>query len=186
MTAISVCTDMTEGIINRFRTMAISRVSVLTGQVLATLINTSVSAVLVVAAALAFGFRPSATPLEWLGAAGLFVVLTVALTWVGVSCGLFAKTPAGANTLSLLLVVLPFVSNAFVPTASIPAGVRWFAEYQPFTSVIETLRGLLIGTGIGWGGVWAVCWCVGIAVAGYLCSGILYERGPAREAAAGA
>ena len=148
-TAINVCIDMNEGIIARFRTMAITRTSVLTGQVLGSLTRTLISGVLVVAVALGLGFRPTATPLEWLAAAGVFAMLTLALTWLTIAFGLQAKTPAGANSLSLIPQFLPFISSAFVPTASMPAGVRWFAENQPFTSVINTLRGLLTGTPIG-------------------------------------
>jgi len=114
-TAVGICTDMKEGIIARFRTMAITRASVLTGQVLGAFIRTLISGVLVVAVALALGFRPTATPVEWLAAAGMFAGLTLALTWLAVAFGLFAKTPEGANSLSLIMLVLPFVSSAFVP-----------------------------------------------------------------------
>jgi ABC-2 type transport system permease protein len=178
VTAVSVCTDMSEGIINRFRTMAVSRLSVLTGQVLGSLIRTLLSAVLVVAIALALGFRSHASPVAWLPTIGVFVLATLALTWLAVAFGLYAKTPAGANSLALLLVVLPFVSSAFVPTASMPPGVRWFAQYQPFTAVIQTLRGLLTGSGIGWYGTGAVAWSAAIALAGYLWARYLYDRGP--------
>jgi ABC-2 type transport system permease protein len=180
MTAVSVSTDMTEGIITRFRTMAIARTSVLTGQVLGGLIRALISGVLVVAVAAALGFRPTATPVEWIAAAGVFAFITFALTWVTVSFGLLAKTPAGANSLSLIIVVLPFISSAFVPTASMPAGVRWFAQHQPFTPVIETLRGLLLGTPIGSTGVIAVAWCAGLTLAGFLWARVLFNRGPAQ------
>jgi ABC-2 type transport system permease protein len=181
VTAVSVCTDMGEGIINRFRTMAVSRLSVLTGQVLGSLVRTLVSAVFVVAIAVALGFRSPASPTAWLATIGVFVLVTLALTWLAVAFGLYAKTPAGANSLALLLVVLPFVSSAFVPTASMPSGIRWFAEYQPFTPVIQTLRGLLTGSGIGWEGLGAVTWCAAIAVAGYMWARRLYDQGPARS-----
>ena len=126
-TAVNVSTDMTEGIIARFRTMAITRTSVLTGQVIGSGIRTLISGALVVAVAFGLGFRPTATPLGWVAVVGLFALLTVALTWLTVAFGLVAKTPAGANSMSLLIVVLPFVSSAFVPAGSMPAGVRWFA-----------------------------------------------------------
>jgi ABC-2 type transport system permease protein len=178
-TAVNVCTDMSEGIIARFRTMAIARTSVLTGQVLGSLIRTLISGALVVAAALALGFRPTATPVEWIAATGMFALITLALTWLTVAFGLLAKTPAGANSLSLILVVLPFVSSAFVPTGSMPAGVRWFAQNQPFTPVIETLRGLLTGTPIGDSALLAIAWSAGIAVLGYSWARALYARSPA-------
>jgi len=175
-TAINVCIDMNEGIIARFRTMAITRTSVLTGQVLSSLIRTLFSGALVVAVALGLGFRPTATPLEWLAAAGVFAVLTLALTWLTIAFGLQAKTPAGANSLSLIPQFLPFISSAFVPTASMPIGVRWFAEYQPFTPIINTLRGLLTGTPIGNDAIVAVAWCVALAAVGYVWSRARYDR----------
>ena len=176
MTAVSVSTDMTEGIIARFRTMAIARTSVLTGQVLGGVIRALASGVLLIAMAVGLGFRPTATPAEWVAAAAVFAMITFALAWLTVAFGLLAKTPAGANSLSLIVIVLPFVSSAFVPTASMPAGVRWFAEHQPFTPVIETLRGLLLGTPIGSNGVSAVAWCAGIALVGYLWARSLFHR----------
>jgi len=179
-TAISACTDMGEGVIARFRTMAISRTSVLTGQVLGGLIRTSISAVLVIGVAIGLGFRPSATPIEWLAAAGLFVLLTLALSWLCVGFGMIAKTPAGANSWSLIPQFLPFVSSAFVPTASMPAGVRWFAQNEPFTPIINTLRGLLTGTPIGHSAVIAVAWCAGLAAFGYLIARGRYNHNPAR------
>jgi ABC-2 type transport system permease protein len=179
-TAVNICTDKTEGIIARFRTMAITRASVLTGQVLGSLIRSLMSVALVVAVAVGLGFRPSATPLEWVGAAGVFTMLTLALTWLGVAFGLQASTPAGANSLALILVVLPFVSSAFVPTGSMPAGVRWFAHNQPFTPIIETLRGLLTGTPIGHSAALAAAWCAGLAAIGYLWARSRYDRNPTR------
>lgn len=177
-TALNVSTDMTEGIISRFRTMAISRTSVLTGQVLGSLLRTMISGALVLAVAVGLGFRPTATAGDWVGATAVFALLTIAVTWLTVAFGLFAKTLAGANTLSLIVVFLPFVSSAYVPTDSMPAGVRWFAEYQPFTPIIQTLRGLLTGTPIGHDAVLSVVWCVAIAAAGYLWARGRYDRRP--------
>lgn len=179
-TAVNTSTDMTEGIITRFRTMAIARTSVLTGQVLGSLIRTLISGALVVAIAIALGFRPTATPVEWIAATGMFALVTLALTWLTVSFGLLARTPAGANSLSLILVVLPFISSAFVPTDSMPAGVRWFAQNQPFTPVIETLRGLLTGTPLGSSAWLALAWSAGISVLGYAWARTLYARSPVR------
>jgi ABC-2 type transport system permease protein len=179
-TAINVCTDVGEGIIARFRTMDISRASVLTGQVLGSLARTLISGALVVAVAVGLGFRPTATPLAWLSAAGMFALLTLALAWLTIAFGLLAKTPAGANSLSLIPEFLPFISSAFVPVATMPAGARWFAEHQPFTPVIETLRGLLTGTPIGSSAPVAIAWCAVIAAAGYLWARAQYSRGSAR------
>lgn len=178
-TAVMVSTDMTEGIVARFRTMPIARGSVLTGQVLGSAVRTMVSATLVVGVAVLLGFRPTATPVEWLAVIAVFAMLTLAVTWLTTSFGLLAKTPAGANSLALIVVVLPFVSSAFVPTESMPSGARWFAENQPFTPVIETIRGLLTGTAIGSSAVLAVAWCAAITAVGYLWALSLYDRNPA-------
>ena len=178
-TALSVCTDMSEGIMARFRTMAISRTSVLTGQVLGSLLHALISVALVIAIAVGLGFRPTATPMEWVAATGVFVMLALALIWLAVAFGLVATTPAGANSLALILVMLPFISSAFVPTSSMPAGVRWFADNQPFTPIIETLRGLLTGTAIGNSAILATVWCAGLAALGYLWARARYNHNPA-------
>jgi ABC-2 type transport system permease protein len=175
-TALNVCMDMTEGIVARFRTMAISRTSVLTGQVLGSLVRTLASGALVLGVAVALGFRTTASPADWAAASGLFALLTLAVTWLAVAFGLLARTPAGANSLALILVVLPFVSSAYVPTGSMPAGVRWFAESQPFTPIIQTLRGLLTGTPSGHDAVLAVAWCVALAALGQLVARARFER----------
>jgi ABC-2 type transport system permease protein len=175
-TAVSVCTDAAEGIIDRFKTMAISPASVLTGQVAGSVIRTMISGILVVGVALLLGFRPSAGPGAWIVAAGVFALLALALTWLAVAFGLAAQTPAGANSLALVPAVLPFVSSAFIPTSAMTGGVRWFAENEPYTPIINTLRGLLTGGEIGGRAVIAVAWCAGIALAGYLSSRALYNR----------
>lgn len=151
-----------------------------TGQVLGSLIRALISVALVVSVAVGLGFRPTATPVEWIAAVGVLAMLTLSLTWLAVAFGLLAKTPAGANSLSLILVVLPFVSSAFVPTGTMPAGVRWFAHNQPFTPIIETLRGLLTGTPIGHSAVLAAGWCVGLTALGYLWARSRYDHNPAR------
>ncbi|OLB57997.1 MAG: ABC transporter permease [Ktedonobacter sp. 13_2_20CM_2_56_8] len=176
-TAVNLVMDMNEGIINRFRTMAISRASVLTGQVLGSLIRTLISIALVIGVALLAGFRPTTSPLAWLAALGLVALFTFALTWMAVVFGLIGKTPAGANSLSLIFqLILPFTSSAFVRPDSMSAGVRWFSEYQPFTPVIDTLRGLLLGTSIDNSAVLAVAWCVVLALVGYLWARAVYNR----------
>jgi ABC-2 type transport system permease protein len=176
-TAVNLVMDMNEGIINRFRTMAISHASVLTGQVLGSLIRTLISIALVIGVALLAGFRPTTSPLAWLAALGLVALFTFALTWMAVVFGLIGKTPAGANSLSLIFqLILPFTSSAFVRPDSMSAGVRWFSEYQPFTPVIDTLRGLLLGTSIDNSAVLAVAWCVVLALVGYLWARAVYNR----------
>ncbi|MEU5849430.1 ABC transporter permease [Saccharopolyspora shandongensis] len=178
--SVSVCVDMTEGIINRFRTMAISRSSVLTGHVVGSVIQTMVSVVLVVLVALLLGFRPSGGPLAWLGAVALLALLAFALTWVSVAMGLVARSAETASNVGLPLLFLPFLGSAFVPTDSMPAGLRWFAEHQPFTPIIETVRGLLMGTPVGANAVLAVAWSVAIALAGYLWARAAFRREPTR------
>jgi ABC-2 type transport system permease protein len=175
-TAISVATDMTEGIIDRFRTMAITRSSVLTGHVLGSLIQTVLGMAVVTGIAVGVGFRPTATPLEWLAAAGLLVLTALAFTWLTVALGLAAKSVETASNTPMFLLLLPFLGSGFVPTSSMPAALRWFAEYQPFTPITETLRGLLLGTGIGHQAGLAIAWCVAIAFGSYLWAMRLYRR----------
>jgi ABC-2 type transport system permease protein len=177
-TAIAVAMDMTEGIIARFRTMAISRASVLTGHVLGSLIQTMLSLAVVTGVALLVGFAPTAGPLDWIAAAGLLVMTTLALTWVSVALGMVSKSVETASNLPMFLLLLPFLGSGFVPTDSMPAGLRWFAENQPFTPVMETLRGLLMGTRIGNSGVLAVAWSVGIGLLSYLWAKRLFNRDP--------
>ncbi len=175
-TAISVATDMTEGIIARFRTMAISRASVLTGHVLGSMIQSMLGVAVVAGVALLAGFRPSAGPLAWIAAVGVLAMISFALTWLSVALGLVSKSVETASNLPMFLILLPFLGSGFVPTRSMPAGVRWFAENQPFTPVVETLRGLLLGAPIGSNAVIASAWCAGIALAGYLWARRLYSR----------
>jgi ABC-2 type transport system permease protein len=180
-TAVGVNADMTEGIVARFRTMAISRASVLTGRVVGSMIRTMISVALVIGVALIVGFRPAAGPAEWLAAIGFIALLTLALTWLAVAFGMVTKSPAGANSSTLLLQFGPFISSAFVRPETMPAGVRWFAENQPFTPMIETLRGLLLGTPIGNSAVIATAWCAAIALVGYLWARAAYNRNPTRS-----
>jgi ABC-2 type transport system permease protein len=175
-TAVSVAMDMTEGIINRFRTMAIARSAVLTGQVVASVIQTVVSVALVVGVALLMGFQPRAGLVDWLAAAGLVVVLALALTWLSTGIGLTARTPESASNTPLPFLFLPMLGSGFVPTDSLPGAVRWFAEYQPFTPINETLRGLLMGTPIGNNGLIALAWCVGIGLVGFFWSRRAFRR----------
>lgn len=175
-TSVSVSMDMTEGVVDRFRTMAIARASLLTGHVAGSMIQTVISTVAVIGVALAFGFRTSGSLLDWVAAGALLVLLMFALTWVAVALGLLANNPEGASNTPLIIQFLPFLGSAIVPPETMPAGVRWFAEYQPFTPVIETLRGLLMGTPSGADAAAAGAWCVGLSVAGYVYSKVLFNR----------
>jgi ABC-2 type transport system permease protein len=178
-TAIAVAMDMTEGIIARFRTMSIARVSVLTGHVLGSVIQTMVGIFVVIGVALLVGFRPNASLTDWIAAIGVLGLLAIGFTWLTVALGLVSKSVEAASNLPMPLMLLPFFGSGFVPTDSMPAGLRWFAEYQPFTPAIETLRGLLLGTPIGNNAIITVAWCVGLTVVGYLWARRLYNRDPA-------
>ena len=167
-TALAVNSDMTKGIINRFKVMDISRSAVLSGHVVATMLRSLVAIAAIMGVAFALGFRSPASFLEWLGAIGLIVLVSFAASWLTVALGLAAKTPESAGMAIVPLILLPFLSSAIVPVATMGAGVRQFAEYQPFTPIIETLRGLLAGTPSAGDAVAAVAWCAGIALVGYL------------------
>jgi ABC-2 type transport system permease protein len=175
-TAVGVCTDMTEGIVDRLRTMSISRFALLAGHVLGNVIQTLLGMGILLGVAVAIGFRPHADTLKWLGAIGIAALIAWAMTWVAMAMGLSAKAPEGASNLPMPIILLPFLSSAFVPTASMSPGLRQFAEYQPFTPITETLRGLLLGTHIGNQWIFAVGWCVGLTVVGYVGSRRLFER----------
>jgi ABC-2 type transport system permease protein len=172
--------DMNEGIIARFRTMSIARGSVLTGHVLSSLIQTMVGLAIVLGVAVLVGFRSTATVVEWIAAIGVLAMATFALVWLSVAMGLAAKSVESASNTPMLLVLLPFFGSGFVPTDSLPSGLRAFAEHQPFTPVTDTLRGLLLGGPIGNSGLLAVAWCAGIAAVGYVWARRTYERRPAR------
>jgi len=175
-TAISVAMDMTEGIIARFKTMAIFPPSVLTGHVLGSMIQTMLGLAAVTGVALLVGFRPTATPVEWVAAVGLLAIFAFALTWLSVACGLVTKSVEAASNLPMPLMLLPFLGSGFVPTDSMPYALRLFAEYQPFTPVVETLRGLLLGTAIGHNAALATAWSVAITAACFLWAKALYNR----------
>ncbi|WP_228924417.1 ABC transporter permease [Streptomyces sp. DH7] len=167
-TAVSVSMDMTEGIIARFRTMAIHRSSVIIGHVVGSVLQSVLSVVLVGSVAVAIGFRSTdATLVEWLAAFGLLVLFSAALTWVAVGMGLISPNAEAASNNALPMVLLPMLSSAFIPVETMPGWFRPIAEYQPFTPAIETLRGLLLGTEIGHNGWLAVAWSLGLVLLGY-------------------
>jgi len=179
-TAISVAMDTTEGIVARFRTMAISRASVLTGHVLGSMIQSMLGVAVVIGIAALVGFRPTASLAAWIAAVGVLAMMSFALIWLSAALGLVSKSVETASNLPMFLLLLPFLGSGFVATDSMPAGVRWFAEYQPFTPVIDTLRGLLLGTPIGNSAMLAVAWCVGLALVGSLWARAVYNRNPVR------
>jgi len=167
-TSLRVFTDLSTGIVERFQSMPIARSALLWGHVITSLIANLISLGLVVIVAFAIGFRSSAGLLSWLAVVGLLVLFTLCLTWLAVIAGLTAKSSDGAGAFAYPLIFLPFLSSAFVPTSSMPGPVRWFAEHQPVTSIVDTIRHLYQGTAVG-GDAWvAVAWCVGIMVVAYV------------------
>ncbi|MGW4486842.1 ABC transporter permease [Amycolatopsis sp. NPDC004368] len=175
-TSIAVAMDMTQGIIARFRTMAISRGAVLTGHVLGSMIQAMLCVAVVLGLAFAIGFRADADFAGWLGIIGMLLLLSFALTWFTVALGLVTKSVESASNLPMPLILLPFLGSGFVPTDSMPAALRWFAEYQPFTPVMETIRSLIHGTPVGSNAYLAVGWCAVIALGGYLWARKLFSR----------
>lgn len=175
-TSISVAMDMTEGIVARFRTMPVARSSVLAGHVLGSMVQSFLSVLVVLGVALAIGFRPAAGPLGWLAVAAVVALTGFALTWLSVALGLVASNVESASNLPMFLILLPFLGSGFVPTASMPLVLRWFAEYQPFTPITETLRALLTGDPVGHQAIVAVVWCAGIAALSFAWALRLFTR----------
>jgi ABC-2 type transport system permease protein len=171
---------MTGGIMDRFRTMAIARSAVLTGHVVASVIQTVASIAVVILFAIALGFRPTADPLEWLAALGMLVLFSFALIWLATALGLAAKSVETASNTPMFLTLLVFLGSGFVLTATMPEGLRQFAHYQPFTPVTETLRGLLTGTPIGTNATAAIGWSVGLTLVCYVWAIHLYRMRQAK------
>jgi ABC-2 type transport system permease protein len=175
-TALRLFTDISGGIFERFQSMPIARSAVLWGHVLTSLIANLTSLMVVVLVALAIGFRSGAGLLAWLGALGIIVLFTLALTWLAVIAGLAAKSPDGAGAFAYPLLFLPFVSSAFVPTTGMAGPVKWFAEHQPVTSIVDTLRNLYADQPLG-NDLWiALAWCVGLLIAAWALAVRMYHR----------
>lgn len=175
-TAYRLFIDLQSGIFDRFHSMPIARSSVLWAHVLTSLVANIISVALVVGVALLMGFRTGTGVLGWLAVAGIVILFTFALTWVAVLSGLAAKSVDGASAVLQPLIFLPFISSAFVPTASMPGPVRWFAEHQPVTSIVNTLRNLFAQQPVA-GDIWiALAWCLAISVAAYAGAMVVYRR----------
>ncbi|GAA2727137.1 ABC transporter permease [Cellulomonas aerilata] len=175
-TAYRLFLDTTSGIFERFHAMPIARSSVLWAHVLTSLVANLISLVVVVGVALLMGFRSGAGVSGWLAVTGILALFTVALTWIAVIPGLTATSVDGASVFSYPLILLPFISSAFVPTATMPGPVRWFAEHQPVTAIVDAIRDLLTGQPVGTG-IWtALAWCVGILVVAYVLADLAYRR----------
>lgn len=175
-TAFRLFIDLQSGIFERFHSMPIARSSVLWGHVLTSLVSNAISVVVIILVALLMGFRSSAGPLAWLAVAGILALFTLALTWIAVIAGLSAQSTDGAGAFSYPIIFLPFVSSALVPTASMPGPVRAFAENQPVTAIVDTIRALLERQPVG-DEIWvALAWCVGILLVAYALAMVTYRR----------
>lgn len=175
-TAFRLFTDVSGGLFERFQSMPIARSAVLWGHVITSLVANLVSVAVVVLVAVAMGFRSSAGVLGWLGVIGLLVLFTLALTWLAVIPGLTAKSVDGVSGFSYPLIFLPFISSAFVPTEGMPAPVQWFAENQPVTSIVDTIRNLFADQPVGAQGWVALAWCVGLLVVAHALAMVTYRR----------
>ncbi|WP_250031044.1 ABC transporter permease [Paractinoplanes maris] len=175
-TSTAVASDMTKGIINRFKVMDVSRGAVLTGHVTTTIATNLVAVAAIVGVAFALGFRSAGGWLDWLGVLGLVLLTSFATAWLTIALGLAAKTVETAGIATVPLIMLPFFSSAIVPADKMGPGIREFAEYQPFTPIIETLRGLLNGTPQMGDAIAAIAWCVAIALVGYLWATATFKK----------
>jgi ABC-2 type transport system permease protein len=176
-TAISVAMDMTGGFVTRLRTMPVAPVSVLGGHVVGAVVQTFLATAAVFGVAVLLGFRPGADVLGWLGLLGMFLLTALMLTWLSVAMGVAARSVESASNTPMIFILLPFLGSGFVPVETMPTAVRLFAEYQPFTPIIETVRGLLAGSPVEATTTWlAVAWCVGLSVLGWLWARAAYRR----------
>ncbi|MBU5213960.1 ABC transporter permease [Heyndrickxia oleronia] len=180
-TAVDVATDMTNGIIDRFRTMPISSIHVITGHVIASLVRNLVATGIVICVALLVGFQPSANLLEWLGAIGIITLFILTFTWLFAAIGLVATSPTAASSYGFALLFLPYLSSAFVPTDTMPIWLQGVAAHQPITPVIETIRGLLTQTPIHHYAWWAIGWCLLILIGSYIWCNWMFQRKTGRR-----
>lgn len=180
-TAVYVAGDMKAGIIDRFRTMPLRASAVLTGHVVASLLRNLAATAVVIGVALAIGFRPTANAGEWIAAAGLIALYILTITYLFAAIGLAAGSPEGANGYGFIILFLPYLSSAFVPVATMPAWLRVVSENQPITPIIETIRGLLMGTSMGDSPWWALGWCAAILVFAYVWGAWLFRRKAGRR-----
>jgi ABC-2 type transport system permease protein len=175
-TAVTVCQDMTGGIVDRLRSMDVGGGAVLAGHVAASVARNAASAVLVVGVAVLIGFRPHAALLDWLAVAGILLAFVVAVSWMAAAIGLLAKSPEAANGVTFFVMFLPYASSAFVPVDTMPSWIQGFAQHQPITPVIDALRGLLLGTPVGSNAWMALAWCGALLAVSVAVSGVLFRR----------
>jgi ABC-2 type transport system permease protein len=176
-TAITVAMDMTGGIVTRLRTTPVAPVAVLGGHVIGAVVQTLLATAAVLGVAVLLGFRPAASPVAWVGLAGFVTLVALMLTWLSVAMGAAARSVESASNIPMVFILLPFLGSGFVPVETMPTAVRVFAEHQPFTPIIETVRGLLGGTPVAASTVvTAVAWCLGLALLGWLWARAAYRR----------
>jgi len=175
-TAINVNNDINKGIIDRFRSMRIAKSAVLTGHVLSAVARNMLATAIVIGVAVAIGFRPQAGFAEWLMIAGILILYMLAISWIAVICGLIAKTPESAGTMPFLLFVLPYISSGFAPVETMPRGLRWFAENQPMTPIINSLRALMLNLPAENELAVGLIWSVGIIIAAFAIAVHIYKR----------
>ncbi len=176
VTAVTVSSDLSGGIVDRFRSLDVAGAAILAGHVSASIARNAVSTVLVLAVGVAIGFRPDAGLLQWLTAAGMMALFVLALSWLAAVVGVLARSPEGANGFTFFVMFLPYPSSAFVPIDTMPSWIQGFARHQPVTPVVETLRALLLGTPAGSYPLQALGWCAGILVASVLAAGFAFGR----------
>ena len=176
ITAVSVANDMRGGIVDRLRSLDVGGAAFLAGHVTASVARNAASTTLVLAVGLLIGFRPDADALEWVAAAGVLLAFVLALSWLAAVIGLLARSPEGANAFTFFVMFLPYPSSAFVPVATMPSWIQGFAEHQPVTPVIETIRSLLLGTPAGSSPWQALAWCAGLLTVSITLAGVLFRQ----------
>lgn len=174
--AVGVNNDMRKGIIDRFRSMPISKSAVLTGHVLASVVRNMLSSAIIIGVGFIVGFRPVGGVLDWLAVVGILLVYNLAITWIAVICGLLAKSPEAAGSMLFPLFILPYVSSGFAPTETMTGGFRWFAENQPMSHIIDAMRAFLLDMPLGNSLLLAVAWCVGITIVAFIGAVQIYKR----------
>ncbi|MCL2215759.1 MAG: ABC transporter permease, partial [Defluviitaleaceae bacterium] len=174
--AININNDMHKGIIDRFRSMPVSKAAVLVGHSAASVVRNTVTTVIIIATAFIVGFRPQGGFVDWLMVAGVLLLFIVAISWIAVLCGLVSKTPESSGGLMFPLFILPFVSSGFAPTDTLPRWLRFFAEHQPMTPIIDSTRALMLDLPLG-GSLWlALAWCAGIIIVAFAAAVQVYKR----------
>ena len=174
--AINVTTDMTKGVMDRFRSMPISKSSVLIGHAGAGVVRNTITTTVIIGTAFILGFRPQGGLVNWLFVVGFLMLIIIAMSFIAVLCGLISRTPEGSSGLMFPLFILPFFSSGFAPTDTMPSGIKWIAEKQPMTPIINTIRALMLDMPTD-NDLWiALAWCVGIIIVAFVAAAQVYKR----------